>query len=267
VSQFTRRQFGLGLVTLGVPVIVHRPGSDGAPPSRLDLPAGFPAQDPTLVREVVGASHGNLARVRDVVEAQPALAKAAWDWGFGDWETALGAAAHTGRREIAELLLAHGARPTLFSAAMLGQLDVVRAFIEATPGIQRTPGPHGLTLMVHARAGGPQAAEVARYLDSVGGADDRPVSAPLDPAVRDSLVGVYAYGPAEREAVEATVDRDTLWLAAVGGVRRGLTHVGQLSFFPAGAPAVRITFARERDRGVQVTIVDGPVRVAATRRP
>jgi hypothetical protein len=219
------------------------------------------------VKETVGVSHGNLARVKELVSRQPSLAKASWDWGFGDWETALGAAAHTGRREIAELLLAHGARPTLFSAAMLGQLDVVRAFIEATPGIQRTPGPHGLTLMVHARAGGPQAAEVARYLDSVGGADDRPVSAPLDPAVRDSLVGVYAYGPAEREAVEATVDRDTLWLAAVGGVRRGLTHVGQLSFFPAGAPAVRITFARERDRGVQVTIVDGPVRVAATRRP
>jgi hypothetical protein len=28
------------------------------------------------------------------------LARAAWDWGFGDWETALGAASHMGSRPI-----------------------------------------------------------------------------------------------------------------------------------------------------------------------
>ena len=56
----------------------------------------------------------------------------------------------SGRREIAEFLLAHGARPTVFSAAMLGQLDVVKAFVSASPGVQRTLGPHGITLMAHA---------------------------------------------------------------------------------------------------------------------
>jgi hypothetical protein len=50
--------------------------------------------------------------------------------------------------------LAHGARPSIFSAAMLGQLAVVRAFTEAAPGVQGTPGPHGITLLAHARAGG-----------------------------------------------------------------------------------------------------------------
>jgi hypothetical protein len=227
---------------------------------------GFPAQDPAFVQEVVGASHSNLARVRELVEAQPALAKASWDWGFGDWETALGAASHTGRREIAELLLAHGARPTIFSAAMLGQFDVVRAFVETTPGVQRTPGPHGLTLMVHARAGGPQAAAVVKYLESVGGADAAPASAPIDAAVRDSLLGLYAYGPADRDAFELTVDRDLLWLARIGGSRLRLVHIGDMSFFPVGAPAVRITVTREGDRGERLTIVDGPSRLAATRR-
>ena len=110
------------------------------------------SQDPKRVKETVAVSHGNLLRVRELVEASPALAKATWDWGFGDWETALGAASHTGRREIAELLIAHGARPDIFTFAMFGQLDVVKAYVEANPGIQRTLGPHGITLLSHARA-------------------------------------------------------------------------------------------------------------------
>jgi len=65
--------------------------------------------------------------------------KAVWDWGFGDWESALGAASHVGNREIAEYLIAHGARPSLFSATMLGHLDVVKAFIAAQPGVTENP--------------------------------------------------------------------------------------------------------------------------------
>src|SRR5262249_11233586 len=111
-----------------------------APPST--IPSGFPSQDPDLVKETVIAAHGNLSRVRELVEARPALAKATNDWGYGDWESALGGASHMGNREIAELLLRFGATPTIFSAAMLGQLDVVRAFVTMSPGAQRIRGPH-----------------------------------------------------------------------------------------------------------------------------
>ena len=38
------------------------------------------------------------ARVKELVTTHPHLANAWWDWGFGDWESPLGAAAHTGRR-------------------------------------------------------------------------------------------------------------------------------------------------------------------------
>ena len=107
---------------------------------------------------MVGVSHGNVARVRELLTGRPALANASWDWGYGDWESALGAASHVGNQEIAKLLLAAGARPSIFSAAMLGQLDTVKAFILASPGVQKTRGPHGLTLLSHARAGGPAAA-------------------------------------------------------------------------------------------------------------
>jgi len=80
---------------------------------------------------MVGVSHNNLARVKELLARNATLSLASWDWGFGDWEDALGAASHVGRPDIAEALLAHGARPSIFSAAMLGQLDVVKAFVAA----------------------------------------------------------------------------------------------------------------------------------------
>src|ERR1041385_9238186 len=98
------------------------------------LVAPFPAHPPELVREMVIVAHFDLQRVRDLVEARPALARAAIDWGFGDWEDALGAASHVGNRAIAEYLIANGARPTLYSATMLGQLETVKAFLAAHPG-------------------------------------------------------------------------------------------------------------------------------------
>src|SRR4051794_21275008 len=55
---------------------------------------GFPSHPPELAREMVWVSHYDQKRVRELVDARPALARAAWDWGFGDWETALGAASH-----------------------------------------------------------------------------------------------------------------------------------------------------------------------------
>src|SRR5262245_48530133 len=100
----------------------------------------------------------------------PALVNAWWDWGFGDWESPLGAASHVGQRDIAEFLLERGARIDIFAAAMLGFTAVVRAFVVAQPGIQRTLGPHGITLLAHAKAGGKKAADTLAYLTELGDA-------------------------------------------------------------------------------------------------
>ena len=62
----------------------------------------YPTQDYEIVREVVGAAHARFDRVKELVTERPELAKATWDWGFGDVETALGAASHMGRKDIAE---------------------------------------------------------------------------------------------------------------------------------------------------------------------
>jgi hypothetical protein len=120
--------------------------------------------DPALVENFVAQAHAELDRVRDLLRAEPALANAAWDWGGGDWETALGAAAHMGRRDIALLLIAAGARVDVFAAAMLGELGIVRALVETFPEIRYARGPHGIPLAMHAEAGGEQAAPVLEYL-------------------------------------------------------------------------------------------------------
>jgi hypothetical protein len=125
-----------------------------------------PRLDPALVEEFVGRAHGDLPRVTELLAAHPALVNAAWDWGAGDWETALGAAAHMGRRDIALPLLAHGARLDIFAAAMLGHLPIVRTIVEADPSALTRPGPHGIPLLVHAEKGGPEAAETLAFLRS-----------------------------------------------------------------------------------------------------
>ena len=91
------------------------------------------ALDPSLVQQFVGAAHGDLEVVKDLMAREPALVRASWDWGGGDFETALGASAHMGRRDIAEALLSNGAVLDLFSAAMLGDLAVVQEIVSGQP--------------------------------------------------------------------------------------------------------------------------------------
>jgi hypothetical protein len=73
-----------------------------------------------------------------------------------------------GRRDIAELLLEHGARLDVFVAAMLGEVDVVRAILVTQPKARDAKGPHGIQLRAHAEAGGERARAVLELLDAEG---------------------------------------------------------------------------------------------------
>jgi hypothetical protein len=116
------------------------------------------------VHAMVANAHGDIDFVRAALAEDSTLANATWDWGDGDWETALGAAGHMGRRDIAELLLAHGARLDLFVAAMLGEVEIVEAMLNAYPELREANGPHGISLLRHAEAGGEQAQAVVELL-------------------------------------------------------------------------------------------------------
>ncbi len=125
-----------------------------------------PALSLELVQEFVIAGHSDLERVKAMLEVNPTLLNSAHDWGGGDFETALGGAAHVGSRSIAEYLLSRGAQMTIHAAASLDMLDLVKAMLAAQPEAENSPGAHGIPLLRHAVAGG--ADSVVEYLESLG---------------------------------------------------------------------------------------------------
>lgn len=234
---------------------------EAAPPA---VSPSFPAHDPMLAKEIVGVSHRDVTRVRELLSGRPALAKAVWDWGYGDWETALGAASHVGNKEIAHVLLSAGAPPTIFSAAMLGQLAVVQAIVAASPGVQRVKGPHGISLLNHAKAGG--ASEVVKYLETLGDADPRYTNEPLSDADRAAIVGTYAFGAGPTEKLKVAPNTRTgLSMQREGASEQNLFHLGGRVFHTPGAEDVRIRFAAG-EQAATVRIEDGSLAVVATRR-
>jgi len=264
-TNLNRRDF-LGWAPAGVALAYGISAPARAADEPVSVHAEFPSQDPVLVRETVGASHARIDRVRELVTASPALAKAAWDWGFGDWESALGAASHMGRRDIADLLLEHGARPNLFTHAMLGQLEVVQAAVAAQPGIQRIPGPHGITLLQHARHGGEPAQPVVAYLTSLGDADVRATMREISDEEKQRYIGRYVFGPGENDAFDVLTNRGgNLAIKHGEGFGRVLNRVEDHGFAPGGAAAVRIRFTVEDGQAVSLTIHDPHPLVTALR--
>lgn len=271
-SKMSRRGFltALGLAGLGAPTDWPgnerrgvRGGREGAPdPST--APA-FPRHDLARVQSVVAASHGDFDRVRELVEEQPALAKASWDWGFGDWETPLGAASHTGRRDIADFLVAHGARPTIFSAAMMGDLPTVEAFLNANPGLHLLHGPHGISLVRHARVGGEDARPVLDFLLDRFGPDEIAFGFAGDQAVEERYGGFYRFDMDPPLRIIVGVRNEWLMVGTGDVPTARLIRISGDDFHPSGATAVRFRFVVEGGRATALEIEDGPVSVRGAR--
>ena len=159
LSSTTASAVGTGFV-LALPSQVFSQTAPQAPakPPRLEL---------DMVQEFVRAGHVDLDRTKALLVQQPSLLNATWDWGGGDWETALGGAGHMGRKDIALFLISNGARMDIFQAAMLGRLDIVKPMLTAFPNLATSKGPHGIPLMAHAQKGGEEAVAVVRFLESL----------------------------------------------------------------------------------------------------
>ncbi|HLW67743.1 MAG TPA: ankyrin repeat domain-containing protein [Gemmataceae bacterium] len=140
-----------------------------------------------LAQDFVIFAHSDLEMTKKLLEKEPALQNATLDWGGGDWETGLGGASHMGRRDIVEFLLEKGARIDIFCAAMMGQLDAVKAFLALQPRLIDAKGPHGFTLHFHAQVGGKEAEGVLAYLQSVKKVELKPapfLKKPADPPAK-----------------------------------------------------------------------------------
>lgn len=121
-----------------------------------------------IVRDFVGAGHKDLDKVQSILKEFPNVIYSAHDWGNGDFETALEAAGHVGNKEIAQFLLAEGARPNMFVLTMLGKTQLVKPLLEAYPALIFSKGPHGFTLLHHAQRGGEEAKELLEFVQSKG---------------------------------------------------------------------------------------------------
>jgi hypothetical protein len=236
----------------------------------------YPSMDDTMVSGIVGASHGNFDKVKELVNARPELAGASWDWGFGDWETALGAASHVGRRDIAEFLMTNGARPDIFTYAMLGMLKSVQEIIETVPGIQTHGGPHGITLLQHAKnrlenkdiksADADNVKKVIQYLESLGNADAKPKSLDLTEEEKKKYVGEYRFGSGDNEIFVIDLHRlGFMQVGRKGSSPRKINKIDDYTFSPVGAPSVKLIFKLVDIRAVSFSIHEPQPLVTATR--
>ena len=145
----------------------------------------------------------------------------------------------------------------------------MKQWVVASPGIQRSKGPHSIPLLAHAEAGGERAKPVVAYLASLGDAGERPIDRPLAAAELEALLGRYRFARGPRDVLEITRREGSgmagqLTVGRVGGSPRNLFHLGERVFQPAGAEVVRVRFSAESPART-LTVQDAGASWTATR--
>jgi ankyrin repeat protein len=102
-----------------------------------------------VVEEVVGNAHGNLVRVRELLDAYPAALNLRAPWN----ETAVEAATQMGNKPILDLLIARGAPVDFFTACVLGRVEQVAAELAHDPNRANARGVHELPALYFAAIG------------------------------------------------------------------------------------------------------------------
>ncbi len=267
-----------GLLAVSAPNIIYARDSrivDFQDNSNPDLFHRYPAIDDAIVSEVVGVSHFDLDRLRELVDPRPELARATWDWGFGDWETAIGAASHVGRKDIVHYLLKKGARPDVFTFAMLGRYDTVKSVIEHFPEAVHTAGPHGISLLRHAEIGSSgdvtltekdNYARLIDFLKSAGAEENEPVYQTMEEDEKSRYLGDYKYGEGEEEGFSVRLNmRKLLTLGRIGTFGGALYRTGENKFDYNGCPSVSITFKEQENKIISLTIKEPGLELTAKK--
>jgi len=109
----------------------------------------MPADQEAINRFVINA-HGNMAGVKEMLEADPDLINTRSNLD----ETPLGAASHVGNRAMAEYLISQGAEVDFPAAVMMGDIDWVTSELDADPALAQSDGAHGISVLFHAVVGG-----------------------------------------------------------------------------------------------------------------
>jgi uncharacterized protein len=118
------------------------------------------------IKEFVIAGHGNLEKVKSMLELDSDLLEVKHPWSETDFESALQAASHVGNAAIAMYLLEKGANLEITTSAMLGNIPAIKTFLETNPSLIAATGGHGITLLTHGVISGDP--EVVDFLTSIG---------------------------------------------------------------------------------------------------
>lgn len=240
------------------------------------VPEHFPNIPPEIIAEVVGKSHFDLDRVKELVEKRPELSRSVWEWRFGDFESAIGAASHVGRRDIAMYLMSKGARPTVFTFAMLGHFQVIKSIVEASKGIQEVTGPHGISLLDHAYAGRRMKDKMTQteieyvektieYLESLGNAGGEKY---IEETKQEQakFLGDYKYGDGEKDGFTIALNmREKMALGPLGGFGGALYKIKDNLYTYNGAPSVNITFDIQGGKVKGLKLSDPEVTITAEK--
>ena len=234
--------------------------------------ARYPSIEDSIVSEVVGVSHFNLDRLKQLVDPRPELARASWDWAFADWETAIGAASHVGRKDIVQYLISKGARPDIFTFAMFGSYSIVKSMIELHPGIQRTAGPHGISLLQHVKNGlaenksaNSDATKLIDYLEGLGDADS-PKYIDQDEAAKQKYIGDYKYGERETDGFTIRVNsRKLISLGRLGKNGGSLYKIGDNKYMYNGAPSTIVSFSEGDGKVISLTVTEPGFSITARK--
>jgi len=232
----------------------------------------YPAIEESVVAEVVGVSHFDLARLKTLVNPRPELARATWDWGFGDWETAIGAASHVGRKDIVDFLLSKGARPDIFTFAMSGSHQIVKSMIEFAPGVQRIAGPHGISLLQHVKNGIAgnngnikESEKLLSYLEALGDADSKKYL-PMDEQDKQKYLGDYKYGVGEHDGFSIKLNmKKIITLGKLGKNGGALYKIDENKFTYNGAPSVIVNFLIQNEKVLSLTITEPGLTITAKK--
>ncbi len=232
----------------------------------------YPAIAESVVSQVVGLAHFDLEKLKILVNARPELAKATWDWGFGDWETAIGAASHVGRKDIIDFLLSKGARPDIFTFAVLGAYETVKSMIEFAPGLQKTLGPHGISLLQHVKNGISEktgniteANKLFAYLMKLGDADSLEYG--IVPEIdKEKYLGNYKYGEGVEDGFTIRLNmKKVLSIGSIGKFGGALLKVSENEFTYNGAPSVQITFQFKQNKVISLTVKEPGLTLLARK--
>ena len=236
----------------------------------------YPSIDLETTKQVVLYAHFDLDRLKALVDERPELSRSSYDWAFGDWESAIGAGSHVGRWDIIDYLMDNGARATIFTHIALGQADIVKAIIESNPVIKKTVGPHGITLLQHAKISLRSKDRSAEHIQSLEKLSEflESETASFETTYLDSdpeelamYEGDYFYGEGLENGLSVKINRrNMIALGRLGTFGGGLFKVATHRFVHNGTPSTEISFEVKKGESVALNIHEPGSSIKAIRK-